>query len=424
MTKIKYSNLTYFLLVLLTAFYACDNDSDNATSDLSLTLMVDNSDPTFGDDVNINLSMENAGPGDATDVEVSIPLPSGLTYISSEAEPSTSYSENTGVWTIPSISNGEVMVLTLVARVKDDGVYELMAEVISADNEDPDSGPGNGDDNEDDQANLTLSPVLPSEVNVTTYAVVLGADGLTMDSEGNLYAANYALSTVYKIDKQKTVSTFLENQPGAAGMDLDDNGNLYLATYSTNQISKISLDDNTSEVYAGSVAAPIGLAFDSDGNLWTNNNVNSAVTKIDSEGNKTVITIDIYNNSSLTVDNNDHIYVSDYGSGRIIKIDSQTGDQSQFTSLPLNSGGVGFVLYADGYFYATAIADGVIFMIDVEGNAEIIAGKQGASGDKDGDGNQARFDRPLGIVASEDGQTLYVAQQGGAGVIRVITGFR
>ena len=65
----------------------------------------------------------------------------------------------------------------------------------------------------------------------------------------------------------------------------------------------------------------------------------------------------------------------------------------------------------------------IIFMIDSKGRYEIIAGKQGVSGNLDGSLEEATFDRPNGIVASKDGKTLYVAQQGEEGAIRVITGF-
>lgn len=423
---IKYlpSNLACLLIAFLMCFMACENDSDDSSADLSLILTVDNSSPTFGDDVAISLSLTNAGPGTAMDVEASILLPSGLGLTASDAAPSTSFAASTGVWSVPVIANGETLELNLTATVEEDGEYDILAEISVSGSDDPNSIPGNNVSGEDDQQSIDLSPVPPSDVTVTTYAVVLGADGLAMDANGNLYAANYGQSTVYKVDTEKNVSTFLSNQPGAAGMALDNEGNLYLATYRTNQISRIALANNDTEAFASGIAAPIALEFDSEGNLWTNNNVNNAVTKIDREGNSSTITIDIYNNSSLTLDDNDNVYVSDYASGRIIKIDAATGEQTQFASLPLSSGGVGFIIYADGYFYATAIADAVVFMIDGDGQSEIIAGKQGETGNKDGDGNQARFERPIGIVAADDGRTLYVAQQGGAGAIRVITGFR
>ncbi|MBV1922532.1 MAG: hypothetical protein KUG68_00735, partial [Flavobacteriaceae bacterium] len=67
--------------------------------------------------------------------------------------------------------------------------------------------------------------------------------------------------------------------------------------------------------------------------------------------------------------------------------------------------------------------EGTVYQIDSVGNAERIAGIPGVSGTTDGDGNTATFNRPIGIVASEDGKTLYVAQNGGDGAIRVLTGF-
>ncbi|MEO9966581.1 MAG: hypothetical protein ABJF11_12365 [Reichenbachiella sp.] len=429
MIKIYNSRLAGIVILIFFIFVSgCSSDSNDMdptlTSDVSMSLVVDNSEPAIDDPININLSVSNAGPNTATGIEVSIPLPSGYTYIGDDAESSTSYSESTGTWTIPSLDNGSSADLAIEATVNQSGEYLIVAEVIASDNEDPDSTPNNNVSAEDDQESISVPPVIPSDVVVTTYAVVKGADGLVMDASGNLFAANYGLSSVYKIDKEKVVSTYLTNQPGAAGMAVDDQGGLYLATYNNNQIVKVSTDGSTVDVFASAVLAPIALDFDSEGNLYTNNNVNSAVTKIDADGNKTAISVDIFNNSSLTLDEEGNIYVSDYNSGKITKIDAKTNELSEFTNLSLNSGGIGFIIYSDGNFYATAIADNVIFMIDSDGNAKTIAGKAGVSGTTDGDGNQARFDRPIGIIASEDGNTLYVAQQGGSGAIRMLTGFR
>ena len=274
----------------------------------------------------------------------------------------------------------------------------------------------------DDQGSDTVNPIEASNVQVSTIATLNAADGLAIDEDGNLFASNYGLDRIYKIDANNNVSTYIVNQNGAAGMVFDELGFMYLARYDWADIVKVSNDGSTVEIYASNVAAPIGLDFDSQGNLYTNNNVNNAITKIDTEGDKHPIPISIFSNSSVTLDDDDNIYVSDYDSGRIIKIDADTSKESIFANLPI-SGGVGYVLYANGNFYATAIADQLLFKIDMNGSYEIIAGIQHQTGVQDGNGNTATFHNPIGIAISADGETLYVAQNGGSGAIRMITGF-
>ncbi|WP_298426580.1 hypothetical protein [uncultured Kordia sp.] len=268
-----------------------------------------------------------------------------------------------------------------------------------------------------------VDPVDPptSSVQVSTYVSLFAADGLAIDSNGNLFASNYGDSKVYKIDTNQSVSLFAQNQHGAAGMVFNDEGKLYLARYNVSDIVEISGQGAVIQTIADNVLGTIALAFDSDGNLYTNNNVNSAVTKIDPNGTKATISHSIYNNSSVTLDADNNIYVSDYASGKIIKIDAISGAKSTFVNLPIN-GGIGFIIYSNGYFYTTAITDNVIYKINMQGVAEIIAGKKGIAGGVDGNGDVATFNTPNGIVASADGNTLYVAQ-GGSGSIRMITGF-
>lgn len=278
---------------------------------------------------------------------------------------------------------------------------------------------------EEDPAVVDPDPIDPppvSTVEVSTFAALQAADGLTMDSSGNLFAANYGQSKVYKVATDGSISVLIENQPGAAGMAFDSQGKLLLARYASSDIVSITAQGTVGSTIANGVAAPIAVAFDSSGNIYTNNNVNSAVTKIDSNGNKVVISHTINNNSSVTLDDNDNIYVSDYDSGRIIKIDANTSAITTFVNLPIN-GGVGFIIYSHGNFYATAIGEHTIYKISMEGVAERIAGIKGTAGLINGNGDVARFNKPNGIVASADGKTLYVAQAESGGAIRVITGF-
>ncbi len=408
----------YFLLIAI--FFSCSKDDETIPeSDVSLTLLSSAEIPIIGDQIIFTIEVSNAGPLPATGVNVKSVLSTGYSYLNDDGKTDAEYNETTGIWTVPTIEKSSKLSLKITAKVNESGEYLNIAEVVASDNPDPDSTPGNNIDSEDDQAKVETFPKEPSKVEILTYASIDAGDGLEIDEDGNLYATNYNKHIVYKIDLDKKITTFASNQLGAAGMVFDGSGNLYVARYSSSQIGKISPDGNTITTYSNGVAAPIAVDFDSQGNLYTNNNVNNAITKIDVDGSKTIIAVGVFNNSSLTIDANDNIYVSDYESGLIKKVDATTNAETTFANL--SNTGVSFIIYSEGFFYATGIDDHVIYMIDGNGKFEIIAGVKGKSGSTDGNGDKATLTKPNAIVASSDGKTLYVAA---GGDIRVITGFR
>jgi len=167
-----------------------------------------------------------------------------------------------------------------------------------------------------DSGDETSSPEEePSPIQVSTYATSVNAkDALAIDAAGNLYASNYFQSYVRKIDTNQSVSTFKDNQDGAAGMVFDSDGSMYLARYNESDIIKFSFNGSSPEIYAVDVIGTIALDFDSTGNLYTNNNTISRISKIDVNGVLTGITSGTPSNSSLTLDDDDNIYITDYNS--------------------------------------------------------------------------------------------------------------
>jgi uncharacterized repeat protein (TIGR01451 family) len=148
-----------------------EDDQDNAgatpqaASDLSLTKVVDISNPNVGADVVFTITVNNDGPSDATGIEVVDVLPSGYTYVSDDS--SGLYDNGTGLWTTGNIASGSSATLNITATVNVSGDYFNSAEVTASDNSDSDSTPGNGDASEDDQdsAGVTPNPVSDLELS-------------------------------------------------------------------------------------------------------------------------------------------------------------------------------------------------------------------------------------------------------------------
>ncbi|RKQ49256.1 putative repeat protein (TIGR01451 family)/gliding motility-associated-like protein [Roseivirga pacifica] len=143
-----------------------DTDATNNTSsitltpksaiDLSLTKSTNKPIPQVGDLVTYTLAVTNAGPSTATGVSAESILPSGLQFVSSSAP--SNYNATTGIWSIGTVAKDETKKLLIDAIVLASGDYELAAEIVAANEEDLDSTPDNGDEEEDDYDSVVILP--------------------------------------------------------------------------------------------------------------------------------------------------------------------------------------------------------------------------------------------------------------------------
>lgn len=118
-------------------------------ADLELKKVLDKTSADVGDTV----TLDNNGPQTATNIQVNDPVPSGLTDIVS----SGGYNQGTGIWTVPSLAKDATATLTLTGELSSDGTITNTAELLAVDQLDLDSTPNNGDENEDDQASVSVS---------------------------------------------------------------------------------------------------------------------------------------------------------------------------------------------------------------------------------------------------------------------------
>ncbi|MEM8601090.1 MAG: T9SS type A sorting domain-containing protein [Bacteroidota bacterium] len=201
--------------------------------------------------------------------------------------------------------------------------------------------------------NGTVSRVTP-EGEVTRFAVVpAGPSDIVADAAGNLYVSQYGI---------------VSNDPSTNG-----NGD---------SITKITPDGTVSEFAGGGLlAAPVGLDFDDEGNL----------------------------------------YAANIFDGRIVKM-TPDGTQSLFASLPVTAPfTIGHLVWSNGRLYATHLGANQIHVFERDGTGRVLAGT-GANGRQDGPAAEATFSSPNGIAASVSGDTLYVSEYIGAvNRLRMIT---
>ncbi len=130
------------------------------TIDLSLEKTASSNVAQNGDQITYTLTLSNSGTTGASNVVVADILPSGVSYVSSNAS-AGSYNSSNGLWTVGSLNNGSSVTLDIVVNVTDiSSPITNFAEVQAATETDSDSTPNNGNGtsaNEDDEAAVTIT---------------------------------------------------------------------------------------------------------------------------------------------------------------------------------------------------------------------------------------------------------------------------
>ncbi|QDT08378.1 Large cysteine-rich periplasmic protein omcB precursor [Planctomycetes bacterium K23_9] len=133
-----------------------EDDQDSAaftpeSIDLSLTKTVSNPTPNIGDAITFTILVNNAGPSGATGINVRDVLPAGTSFVSATSNNGTTYNNGSGIWNLGSLGASQSAQLTITANVTASGSRTNIAEIISANEQDIDSTPGNNQIAEDDQ---------------------------------------------------------------------------------------------------------------------------------------------------------------------------------------------------------------------------------------------------------------------------------
>jgi len=320
---------------------------------------------------------------------------------------------------------------------------------------------------------------------------------VTVDSSGNLYIADYINNRIRKVDSGTGIITTVagngteayagDNGPATSasfdnlrgGVTVDSTGNFYIADYNNNRIRKVAsgtgiittVAGNGTGAYAGdngpatsaSLYSPSHVAIDSSGNLFIADTTNHRIRKV-AIGTGIITTVAgssiggfggdngpatsarLYWPSGVTFDSNDNLYIADYGNHRIRKVASGTG---VITSVAGNgsagfSGDGGAAIAASLYRPSEVIVDssGNLYFAEyynqrirkvVNGTGIITTvagnGTQGFSGDNVA-ATSASLNNPWGVTIDNSGN-LYIADEwnhrirkvdSGTGIITTVAG--
>lgn len=243
-------------------------------------------------------------------------------------------------------------------------------------------------------------------------------DGLALDQNGNIFASYYYGGQISKITPQGEVTVFASGLQDPNGLLVDTNNNLLVAHANGNNVIQYS-PEGAQSVIVSSITNPTGLVYDLDGNLLIAQYQLSRISMRDSSGNVTTFMSGglLDGPVGLAMDESGNIYIGNFNDGRVL-MRTPDGTVSVIGDLP---GWLGFIAYSNGYVYASAYQRHRIYRIPTDGSGQEIFAGTGSPGQIDGDVSVATFNGPNGIIASPDGDTLYISDYHTRS-LRMITG--
>jgi hypothetical protein len=166
---------------------------------------------------------------------------------------------------------------------------------------------------------------------LATNVISAQAGGLTIDETGNLFVADG--HTVSKFTVDGTKSTFASGLKEPIGLSFDSKGNLFVSDLGSNSIYKLTPEGEKSTFASG--ISPVGMAFDRSDNLFVPHD--DSIFKFTPGGVKSTFVSGLGNPIDLAYDGAGDLFVvdfavSDAGIGRRIFRFSPDGTKKVFAS--------------------------------------------------------------------------------------------
>ncbi|MGB5047727.1 MAG: hypothetical protein WBO46_02220, partial [Caldilineaceae bacterium] len=179
-------------------------------ADLRLAQTVSAATPNVGDTLFLTVTLANDGPDTASSIQVRDLLSAGMADAFVTPAAGTTYSKTTGLWDVPSLAAGISVSLRISKTIRASGIQSNQAEILASSLPDPDSTPGNGVGNgEDDQTSVTIT--IPPAADLQIFKTASGGASVGSTVLFNLRVINNGPDTATNIVVTDTLSAALTN---------------------------------------------------------------------------------------------------------------------------------------------------------------------------------------------------------------------
>jgi len=198
----------------------------------------------------------------------------------------------------------------------------------------------------------------------------------------NIFVSTASLNTVLELDPSGNPSTFATTTSGLdypLGLAFDSSGNLFVANGGANTIEEFHTNGQTSFLSSPSLNEPDGLAFDANGDLFVANYGNNTVEEFSPGGTGTVFataTDGLDEPEGLAFDGDGNLFVSNQGGGNgtIMEI-SPNGSNSVFATTASGlDNPQGLVFDRSGTLYVANYSNNTIEKFNALGQGMIFTG--------------------------------------------------
>lgn len=266
---------------------------------------------------------------------------------------------------------------------------------------------------------LLSLPYTTMAQQISTLASVTANGGVTVDSDGMIYAAHFGPlppnpnigKNIFKITPEGEVNTFVSNALNVGtGNDIDADGFLYQANFSTNTIFKISPEGVIVDNNFATIPGPVGIHVNNNGNVFVAACGDNNIYQITPDGTTSVFSGGGFNCANGITSDFVNLYITNFNDGFVSKI-SPDGERTTVGDTGFGNGHIAYRA-VDQMLYIASYSGNRIFRMDLEGNVSVFAGN-GQLGTNDADNLlDATFTRPNGINFNRTMCSLYITQDG------------
>ncbi|MEM1328275.1 MAG: hypothetical protein AAGI23_20140 [Bacteroidota bacterium] len=272
------------------------------------------------------------------------------------------------------------------------------------------------------------------ELQLTTIISNFPANGaVSVDDEGNVYVSEYGTligrsgngRRIFKLSPTGEILETLTDMSGPMGTKKDSKGNLYVNNDNNmirGQVTQIT-PEGEREIFAPILGWPSSITIDPQDNLYITNYTKPTIHKITPDGTAAVFVEDdrLAGCVGIDLDSECNLIVSNFVTADIYKIDQEKNITliANIPDIVVQNFGIGYLAVVDDVIYATGIAVSKIFKVSMDGEVEVFAGT-GEAGQTDGKVLEATLSNPNGIGADKQNKILYISEWTGVGGVRKI----